>query len=144
VLALSGWPEDSRIHFPITLLWAGGAWRADTGFLLASDTGTLIGATAIPVWSENGEMLPAHFLTSGLGGFAAILELCSFLIPAAQVFGFAASGIKRIIGIFLELRKRPVDAPLTAHVWATFSESRDCYRAEAKGSLIKVRGSCSA
>lgn len=47
-----------------------------------------------------------------LGGSAAILELAGFLIPATQILGFAASGIETVIEIFLEVRKRPIDAPL--------------------------------
>jgi formate-dependent nitrite reductase membrane component NrfD len=98
--------------FSISLLWFGGASGTLTGLLLASYTGVLIGATAIPVWFENRTLLPAHFLTSGLGGSAAILELAGFLIPVTQSLGFAASGVETLIDIFLEVRKRPVDAPL--------------------------------
>ena len=94
------------------VIWPLEAAAAITGLLLASYTGVLIGATAIPVWSENRELLPAHFLTSGLGGSAAILELAGFLIPATQIMGFAASGIETLMEILLEVRKRPVDAPL--------------------------------
>jgi hypothetical protein len=96
----------------ISLLWLGEVSAAITGLLLASYTGVLIGATAIPVWSQNRELLPAHFLTSGLGGSAAILELAGFLIPATQTLGLVASGIETLIEILLEVRKRPVDAPL--------------------------------
>ena len=95
-----------------SLLWLGEASAAAVGLLLASYTAVLIGATAIPVWSQNRKLLPVHFLTSGLGCSAAILELAGFLIPATQVLGFAASGIETVIEIFLEVRKRPVDAPL--------------------------------
>jgi Polysulphide reductase, NrfD len=95
-----------------SLLWLGEASAAVIGLLLASYTGVLIGATAIPVWSENRRLLPAHFLTSGLGCSAGIFELAGFLIPATQVLGFATSGIETLIEIFLEVRKRPVDAPL--------------------------------
>jgi hypothetical protein len=95
-----------------SLLWLGLTSAAATGLLLASYTAVLIGATAIPVWSENRRLLPAHFLTSGLGCSAGILELAGFLIPATQILGFAASGIETVIEIFLEVRKRPVDAPL--------------------------------
>jgi Polysulphide reductase, NrfD len=95
-----------------SLVWLGLTSAAATGLLLASYTAVLIGATAIPVWSENRKLLPVHFLTSGLGGSAAILELAGFLIPTTQVLGFAASGIETLIEIFLEVRKRPVDAPL--------------------------------
>lgn len=94
------------------LLWVGAASGAVTGLLLASYTGVLIGATAIPVWSENRKLLPTHFLASGLGGAAAILELCGFLIRATQILGFVAAGAETVIGIILELRPKPADAPL--------------------------------
>ena len=55
--------------YPVVVagLWLGEISAALTGLLLASYTGVLIGATAIPVWHEIGRLLPAHFLTSGLG-----------------------------------------------------------------------------
>jgi Polysulphide reductase, NrfD len=94
------------------LLWLGEVAAAVTGLLLASYTGVLIGATAVPVWSENRLLLPAHFLTSGMGGAAGILELAGFLVPGTQILGFAASGIETLIEIMLQVRKRPVDSPL--------------------------------
>jgi len=94
------------------LLWLAEASAAVTGLLLASYTGVLIGATAVPVWSENRKLLPAHFLTSGLGGASGILELAGFLVPATQILGFVASGIETLIEIMLQVWKRPVDAPL--------------------------------
>ncbi len=96
----------------VTVLWLGEAAAALMGLLLASYTGVLIGATAIPVWSENRKLLPAHFLTSGLGGAAGILELAGFLIPATQILGFAASGIETGIETMLTVRKRVADGPL--------------------------------
>jgi len=57
-----------------SLLWLGLTSAAATGLLLASYTAVLIGATAIPVWSENRKLLPVHFLTSGLGCSAAIAD----------------------------------------------------------------------
>src|SRR5260221_8911626 len=96
----------------IGLLWLAEASAAVTVLLLASYTGVLIGATAVPVWSENRKLLPAHFLTSGLGGASGILELAGFLVPATQILGFAASGIETLIEIMLQVWKRPVDAPL--------------------------------
>jgi hypothetical protein len=96
----------------IGLLWLAEAAAAVMGLLLAGYTGVLIGATAIPVRSENRTLLPAHFLTSGFGGAAAILELAGFLVPATQILGLAASGIETLIEILLQVRKRPVDSPL--------------------------------
>jgi hypothetical protein len=98
--------------FAVAVLWLGEASGAVMGLLLASYTGVLIGATAIPVWSENRKLLPGHFLTSGLGSAAGILELLGFLIPATQILGFAASGIETLIGAWIELRQNRVNAPL--------------------------------
>jgi hypothetical protein len=92
--------------------WAGEAAGAVTGLLLASYTGVLIGATAIPVWFRNRKILPSHFLTSGLGGSSAILELAGFLIPVTHILGFVASGIETLLEIFFEVHKQEGDAPL--------------------------------
>jgi Polysulphide reductase, NrfD len=92
--------------------WLGEASGALMGLLLASYTGVLIGATAIPVWFTHRRFLPAHFLTSGLGGTAAILELSGFLIPATQVLGFFTAGLETIFEIAFEIRKRETDTPL--------------------------------
>jgi formate-dependent nitrite reductase membrane component NrfD len=45
------------------------------GVLLATYTGVLIGATAIPAWFLHRLLLPIHFGTAGLGSAAALLEL---------------------------------------------------------------------
>lgn len=94
------------------ILWLAEGLGAATGLLLASYTGVLIGVTAIPVWSENRKLIPAHFLASGLGCSAGILELAGFLIPATQFIGFAASGIETLVGAILEVNKKAVDGPL--------------------------------
>ncbi len=102
------------IHIPflLPLQWIAEFAAALTGLLLASYTGVLIGATAIPVWHENRLVLPGHFLTSGLGGSAAILELFGFLVPATQILGFATTTIETLIGAILELRHGRIHAPL--------------------------------
>jgi hypothetical protein len=100
--------------YPIVVaaLWLGEISAAVTGLLLASYTGVLIGATAIPVWHEHRRLLPAHFLTSGLGGAVGILELAGFLIPATQILGFATSGVETVIEVYLTVRKGVADKPL--------------------------------
>src|SRR5438105_12843655 len=45
------------------------------GTLLATYTGVLIGATAIPAWFLHRTLLPIHFGTAGLGSAAGLLEL---------------------------------------------------------------------
>src|SRR5260370_21780009 len=44
------------------------------GTLLATYTGVLIGATAIPAWFLHRTLLPIHFGTAGLGSAPALLE----------------------------------------------------------------------
>jgi hypothetical protein len=92
--------------------WLGEGSGAITGLMLANYTGVLIGATAIPVWFTHRRFLPAHFLTSGLGGSSAILELAGFLIPATQVLGLVTAGLETIFEFVFEIRKPAVDAPL--------------------------------
>jgi hypothetical protein len=96
----------------VGVLWLGEISAALTGLSLASYTGVLLGATAIPVWHEHRRLLPAHFLTSGLGGAVGILELAGFLIPATQILGFATSGVETVIEIYLTVRKGVADKPL--------------------------------
>jgi hypothetical protein len=107
-LTLRGYGSD----FVTALQWIGDVSAAITGLLLASYTGVLIGATAIPVWLTHRRFLPIHFLTSGLGGLSAILELCGFLIPATQSFGAISAGIECVLDLVLELRKSVADEPL--------------------------------
>ena len=92
-------------------------WSAEgacvvTGLLLAAYTGVLLGATANPLWSAHRRVLPAHFLTSGLGGASAILELMGFLVPVTQVLGFVGAGVEMALGVIFETRRREVDVPL--------------------------------
>jgi hypothetical protein len=48
---------------------------AVTGLPLASYTGVLLGATAIPVWAASAADLPIHFAASGLGAAVSLIEL---------------------------------------------------------------------
>ncbi len=83
-----------------------------SGASLASYTGVLIGATAIPVWSANARMLPLHFAASGMGTAAAMLELRNHSIPALNAIGIAAAATETVVGASIELRKSPALNPL--------------------------------
>jgi formate-dependent nitrite reductase membrane component NrfD len=100
------------IPIVIGMRWAGEFTGALTGLVLASYTGVLIGATANPVWSHNRRALSPHFIASGLGGAAGILELLGFLIPPTQFLGLAAAAIETLLGVHFELSRLPVNAPL--------------------------------
>jgi hypothetical protein len=62
--------------FPLAVIEnAGEAAAIPLGLGLATYTGVLIGATAIPVWNQNVADLPLHFAASGVGASVGLLEL---------------------------------------------------------------------
>ena len=75
------------------------------GTLLATYTGVLIGATAIPAWFLHRTLLPIHFGTAGLGSAAAVLELLGHRIPALNFIGFYAAAIETALLIWLSVDK---------------------------------------
>jgi polysulfide reductase-like protein len=75
------------------------------GVLLATYTGVLLGATAIPAWFLHRVLLPIHFGTAGLGSAAALLELLGHHIAPLNAIGFLAAGIETALWIWLELNK---------------------------------------
>ena len=78
------------------------------GTLLATYTGVLIGATAIPAWFLHRTLLPIHFGTAGLGSAAALLELLGHRIPALNFLGFYAAGVESALLIWLSVDKHGV------------------------------------
>jgi formate-dependent nitrite reductase membrane component NrfD len=75
------------------------------GTLLATYTGVLIGATAIPAWFLHRTLLPIHFGTAGLGSAAALLELLGHRIPALNILGFYVAGVETALLIWLSFDK---------------------------------------
>ncbi len=78
------------------------------GTLLATYTGVLIGATAIPAWFLHRTLLPIHFGTAGLGSAAAILELIGHRIPALNFLGFYTAAVESALLIWLSVNKHGV------------------------------------
>ena len=78
------------------------------GTLLATYTGVLIGATAIPAWFLHRTLLPIHFGTAGLGSAAALLELLGHRIPALNFLGFYAAGVETALLIWLSVDKHGI------------------------------------
>src|SRR5438874_5460971 len=81
------------------------AGSAIFGTLLATYTGVLIGATAIPAWFLHRTLLPIHFGTAGLGSAAALLELLGHRIAALNFLGFYAAGVETVLLIWLSVDK---------------------------------------
>jgi hypothetical protein len=73
------------------------------GVLLATYTGVLLGATAIPAWFLHRKLLPIHFGTAGLGSAAALLELFGHRIAPLGALGFLAAGTETALWIWLEI-----------------------------------------
>ena len=76
------------------------------GTLLATYTGVLIGATAIPAWFSHRTLLPIHFGTAGLGSAAGLLELLGHRIAALNFLGYYAAGVESALLIWLSLDKQ--------------------------------------
>ncbi|HWF39947.1 MAG TPA: NrfD/PsrC family molybdoenzyme membrane anchor subunit [Candidatus Acidoferrales bacterium] len=83
-----------------------------SGAVLATYTGVLIGATAVPVWNENVGILPIHFAASGMGTAASLLELRGHQAPALNGLGIASAAVETVVGASIELRQKPVLNPL--------------------------------
>jgi formate-dependent nitrite reductase membrane component NrfD len=75
------------------------------GTLLATYTGVLIGATAIPAWFLHRTLLPIHFGTAGLGCTAALLELLGHRISALNFIGLYAAAVETVLLIWLSVDK---------------------------------------
>ena len=75
------------------------------GVLLATYTGVLIGATAIPAWFLHHKLLPIHFGTAGLGSAAALLELLGHRIAPLNAIGLFAAAVETVLLILLSLNK---------------------------------------
>jgi hypothetical protein len=78
------------------------------GTLLATYTGVLIGATAIPAWFLHRVLLPIHFGTAGLGSAAALLELLGHRIAALNALGYYAAAVESALLIWLSIDKHGV------------------------------------
>ena len=93
---------DQFLKILAGLLIAGSAFW---GILLATYTGVLLGATAIPAWFLHRIFLPIHFGAAGLGSAAALLELLGHRIAPLNAIGFLAAGIETALWIWLEINR---------------------------------------
>ena len=75
------------------------------GTLLATYTGVLIGATAIPAWFLHRLLLPIHFGTAGLGSAAGLLELLGHRLAALNVLGYYAAAVESALLLWLSVDK---------------------------------------
>jgi formate-dependent nitrite reductase membrane component NrfD len=80
---------------------------AATGLVLSTYTGVLLGATAIPVWSKNATLLPAHFGASALGSAVSILELLGHHDRALNRLGIGAALAESVAAAHIEMSGEP-------------------------------------
>jgi hypothetical protein len=103
-----------RTDLPVTLIGdASAALAAATGLVMATYTGVLIGATAIPVWSKHVSLLPMHFGASALGSAVSILQLLGHDDDGAlNALGLAAAAFETWTGLRLEAEPSVASEPL--------------------------------
>jgi formate-dependent nitrite reductase membrane component NrfD len=90
-----------------------GLFAALTGLGMATYTGVLIGATAIPVWNENIDTLPTHFALSGLAAGVAAIQLKGHEESRAlNILGVAAAAGETLEGVKLEMENKPASAAI--------------------------------
>ena len=94
---------EKRTNLPVRIIGdAAGMLSAATGLVMATYTGVLIGATAIPVWSKNVRVLPLHFGASAVASAVSMLELLGHDEEALNILGFAAAVFESYTGYKIE------------------------------------------
>ncbi|MCA1560755.1 MAG: polysulfide reductase NrfD [Acidobacteria bacterium] len=86
------------------------AGTALSGAILATYTGVLLGATAVPVWSARHKLLPFHFGSVGLGSAAAVLELLGFRLAALNAIGLTVATVETGVGVWIEMGRQGATA----------------------------------
>jgi hypothetical protein len=105
--------EGGLEHFERAVLLLLMLGTALFGLLLATYTGVLLGATAVPAWFTHHRLLPFHFGIAALGSAAAMLELLGFRMGALNVIGLTVAGVETGVGAWFEMsRKGPAGRAL--------------------------------
>lgn len=101
-------------RMPVSLVAdASGLLAAGTGLVLSTYTGVLLGATAIPVWSRNAALLPAHFGASGLGSAVSVLELLGHRDRSLNAIGIGTALAETALAARVELGGDPALRAIT-------------------------------
>jgi hypothetical protein len=85
-----------------------------SGLVMATYTGVLLGATAIPVWAAHAKTLPIHFGASALASATAMLTLRGHDDQALNVLALAAAAFETYTGIEIE-SDRTIDSEPLRH-----------------------------
>jgi len=85
-----------------------------SGLVMATYTGVLLGATAIPVWAAHARTLPIHFGASALASATALLTLRGHDEQALNVLALTAAAFETYTGIEIE-SDRTIDSEPLRH-----------------------------
>jgi formate-dependent nitrite reductase membrane component NrfD len=90
------------------LLWCSMAGGAVTGVVLATYTGVLLGATAIPAWAAHRTILPVHFGAASLGSAVCLIEIFDRHSDALGAIAIATSLVESVLFVLSEARGRGI------------------------------------
>jgi hypothetical protein len=85
-----------------------------SGLVMATYTGVLLGATAIPAWAAHAKTLPIHFGASALASATALLTLRGHDEQALNVLALAAAAFETYTGVEIE-SDRTIDSEPLRH-----------------------------
>ena len=92
-----------KTNLPVKVLGDASAFvAASTGLVMATYTGVLLGATAIPIWKENVTLLPVHFGASALGSAVSLLELRGHRELALNGLGLGAALFETLMSVVID------------------------------------------
>jgi hypothetical protein len=118
-LLVAAWDVLLQSGVPATVLDAIAAvlvaGTALSGVVLATYTGVLLGATAVPVWSAHHKLLPFHFGIVGLASAASVLELLGFRLAALNAIALAVAAVETGVGIWIEVGRQGATRPAIHH-----------------------------
>ena len=76
-----------------------------SGILLATYTGVLIGATAVPAWNRHRSLLPVHFGTAGLGSAISLLHLLGYSLRPLTAIFWVTVAVETYLWLWLMFRR---------------------------------------
>ncbi len=115
IVAAFGGASTATLIAPPVLADITAAGSAALGLGMATYTGVLIGATAIPVWSRHAHLLPAHFGASALASAASTLELMGNDQRALNRLAMGAAAFETYMGFNIERHREDLASEPLRH-----------------------------
>ncbi len=112
IVAGFGGASTATLMLPPLLADIAAGGSAALGLGMATYTGVLIGATAIPVWSRHAHLLPVHFGASAVASAASMLELMGNYQRALNRLAVSAAAVETYMGFDIERRHDVASEPL--------------------------------